>query len=371
MARIAILGAGVVGRRTAIALRSRDTSDSIAAFGGDMLPGELPNEIVLLSHTRPSKPWGDVEVGRGWPHPAATDANIVVLATESAHQPALAKQLLRGGTHVVTTADNPDDIDRLWALDPVARDSGATLVVGAAYSPGVSTLLASYLARGFDSVTTISTAQFGTGGPACARAHHRAMGSAATEVHHGSLRASRGGSGRELVWFPDPVGAADCYRAALADPFLLHQAFPTVDRIESRQAATRRDRLTARLPMLRPPHAEGLIGAVWAEVRGVVNGKVEHRAMAATAAQATGAAAMAAAFCRELGGERGIRTGAQSAATCENVMPLLQYISNDVRLWAYDGSQIVTTPSDNRPIHAARKWQIASENVVFSTFLGC
>ena len=301
--KIAILGAGLVGRRTARALSQRDnrhpnpTSDQNPDPTRDA-SNDRHGEIVLVSHTRPPNPVAGVTVVRGWPHPEAIDADIVVLATESAYQPALATQLVRQGTDVVTTADNPDDIDRLWALDPVAREIGATLVVGAAYSPGVSTLLATYLARGLDSVTTISTAHFGTGGPTCAREHHRAMGSAASEVHHGALRASRGGSGRELVWFPDPIGAADCYRAGLADPFLLHQAFPTVPRIESRQAATRRDRLTARLPMLRPPHAEGLVGAVWAEVRGTIDGRVEHRAMAATAAQATGAAAMAAAFVR-------------------------------------------------------------------------
>ena len=32
-----------------------------------------------------------------------------------------------------------------------------------------------------------------------------------------------GGSGRELVWFPEPIAGADCYRAALPDPILLHQ----------------------------------------------------------------------------------------------------------------------------------------------------
>jgi hypothetical protein len=37
-----------------------------------------------------------------------------------------------------------------------------------------------------------------------------------------------GGSGRELCWFPEPVGARDCYRADFADPLLLHAAFPEV-----------------------------------------------------------------------------------------------------------------------------------------------
>jgi hypothetical protein len=73
-----------------------------------------------------------------------------------------------------------------------------------------------------------------------------------------------------LCWFPDPIGPADCYRAALADPVLLHRAFPQASRVSARVSATRRDRLTARLPMLAPPHAEGDLGAVRVEVRGAL-----------------------------------------------------------------------------------------------------
>ena len=36
----------------------------------------------------------------------------------------------------------------------------------------------------------------------------------------------------------------------------------------ARTAANRRDRMTAHLPMLRPPHPEGQLGAVRVEVRG-------------------------------------------------------------------------------------------------------
>jgi len=50
---------------------------------------------------------------------------------------------------------------------------------------------------------------------------------------------------------------------------LLHQSFPEASRITARRSATRRDRGTARLPMLRPPHAEGGVGALRVEVRGV------------------------------------------------------------------------------------------------------
>ena len=45
--------------------------------------------------------------------------------------------------------------------------------------------------------------------------------------------------------------------AALPDPLLLSANFSDADRITAKVAATRRDRLTAWLPMLRPPHNDG------------------------------------------------------------------------------------------------------------------
>ena len=108
----------------------------------------------------------------------------------------------------------------------------------------------------------------GTAGPACARQHHRALAGWAFGLHDGERITRRAGSGRELCWFPEPVGAYDCYRAELPSPILLHETFPEVSRISARVSSNRRDRLTAHLPMLSPPHREGGVGAVRVEVRG-------------------------------------------------------------------------------------------------------
>jgi hypothetical protein len=75
----------------------------------------------------------------------------------------------------------------------------------------------------------------------------------------------------------------------LPDTLLLVPAFPGASRVTARLAATRRDRLTAGLPMLRRPHAEGRIGGLRVEVRGrrgpardtVVLGAVDRPAVAA------------------------------------------------------------------------------------------
>jgi hypothetical protein len=194
-------------------------------------------------------------------------ADVVVLASPGPHAP-VATGLLARGSHVVSTSGALDDVRDLLDLDDDARNAGVSLVVGAAVSPGLSGLLARYLMHRLHGCDELHVAVHGTAGPACAREHHKALAGWALGWHDGQWIERPAGSGRELCWFPEPVGARDCYRAELADPLLLHRSFPDAERISVRQSATRRDRLTARLPMLSPPHAEGGIGALRVEARG-------------------------------------------------------------------------------------------------------
>jgi hypothetical protein len=194
-------------------------------------------------------------------------ADIVVLATPGP-QASRAADLLAAGTHVVCTAGALDDVREMLELDAAARASGASIVVGAAVAPGLSGLLARTLAERLERCDELHIAAHGTAGPACAREHHRALAGWAVGWHDGEWIERAAGSGRELCWFPEPVGARDCYRGELADPILLRRSFHGLERISARQSATRRDRLTARLPMLSPPHAEGGIGALRVEARG-------------------------------------------------------------------------------------------------------
>lgn len=204
-------------------------------------------------------------------------ADVVVLASPALHAEKAAR-FVAEGVHVVCLSDDPDDVASLVDLDAAARRHGVSLVVGAGVSPGLSGVLARHLASRLHVVDEIHVAMHGTGGPACARQHHDALGGTALGWHDGEWIERPGGSGRELCWFPEPIGPADCYRAALADPALLHLAFPEAERISARVSATRRDRLTARLPMLSPPHREGDRGALRVEVRGSVVGgeRVTH-----------------------------------------------------------------------------------------------
>lgn len=194
--------------------------------------------------------------------------DVVVIATPSGTQVSLARTAIEAGAAVITTSNEVSETRDLLAAASLAEQHDVVVIVGAGFMPGFTCLLARFGAAEFDVVDEIHVVKAGTGGPACARQHHRALSSLAIDWREGRWMRRAGGSGRELCWFPEPVAGRDCYRGALPDALLLVPEFPEVDRITARMAATRRDRLTAPLPMLRRPHPEGDVGAVRVELRG-------------------------------------------------------------------------------------------------------
>jgi hypothetical protein len=264
--------------------------------------------------------------------------DAVVLASPSGTHVPLADRAVRAGCDVVSVSDSIDDVRLLLALDDVARRSGARVVVGAGFSPGLSCVLAAALALQFDEVHEIHVAKDGTGGPSCARQHHGALGESGLDWRDGAWVRRRGGSGRELMWFPDPVHARDCYRAALPEAVLLLRSMAGVQRVTARMSATRRDRMTARLPMLRPPHAEGLSGAVRVELRGLSGG--ERIVVVAGAAErpAVAAATVSASVVRMLLDGSITHTGAFGLAGLADPVAFLNIVGEGgIRLQSFDG----------------------------------
>jgi hypothetical protein len=218
-------------------------------------------------------------------------ADVAVLSLPAPHAE-LAAELLDNGVAVVSMSDDVDDIEALLAMHPLAERRRVACVVGAAMAPGLTGLIARMLAGQLDVVDEIHVAMHGTAGPACARQHHRALGGTSIGLHDGEWIRRPAGAGRELCWFPEPVNAYDCYRAEVPEPILLHRVFPGVMRMSARMSGTRRDRFTARLPMLSPPHREGGVGAVRVELRGALPGGARET-LVAGAAMRSGVAAAA------------------------------------------------------------------------------
>lgn len=310
--RVAVIGLGAVGTRAARQLASTDAVDTIVLRS----PNPARVEEVSASLGAKAVPEGGAQAG-------LPDADVVVVATPSGLQLPLAQQLVARGTPVVATSDDLDEVTALLDLGPEAEARNVPVAVGATFSPGLTCLLARFAADRLDTVDEIHVSRLGTGGPACARQHHRSLSGVAVDWRDGGWQRRPAGSGRELSWFPDPIGAADCYRAALPDALLLVPSFPGVGRVTARLAATRRDRLTSRLPMLRPPHPEGGLGAVRVEVRGRGDDGIRVEILGAMDRPGVAGGAVAALTAVELGAGRALRTGASGLAALVEVNPFL------------------------------------------------
>ena len=343
--RALVLGLGAVGTRTARQLASSAEVEQLLVVGRDAGRAEAVARSL-----------GPVAVGAAWGPTTLDGVDVLVVAApvtptaaafgSTGFSVGLVERAVRTGTRVVTVSDHPEVVHALLGLDEAARRCGTTLVVGAGMSPGLTDVLARFGALQLGSVDEIHVAKVGAGGPACARQHHRALTEDGRDWRDGSWVQRASGSGRELCWFPEPVGGRDCYRAGLSEPRLLVRAFSTARRITARVAATRRDRLSAPLPMLRKPHPEGELGAVRVEVRGERDGRREVRVYGVLDRPAGACGAVAAVSALWAVEGRFTRTGAAGLAelVVEPGPFLAELARRGVKAAAFEGSAAVGAP---------------------------
>jgi hypothetical protein len=326
--RALVLGAGAVGARVARQLASKATVESLVVM--DQVEDRARSVAESIG---PGADW------QPWSEGAVKGHDVAVLAVPGDVR-ALAQTALEHSVHVVSVAGQERDVRPLLELDSEARERSCHVVVGAGFSPGLSCLLARHAGATFDAVEEIHVARLGTGGPACARQHRRALLASSVDWRDGTWVRRRGGSGRELCWFPDPLRGRDCYRSGSGDALLLAPAFPGVARVTARVAASPGERVLSVFPHPRSPQPEGAIGGVRIEVRGrrgqasdvVVLGVVDRPAAAAGAV-----AAVAATWAAE---SRLARTGAAGLAELvpEAVPFLRQLADRGVRAAVFEGT---------------------------------
>ena len=328
--RALLIGPGAVGARAMRSLVESGSFERIVVAGGT----DVHRAAVVGA--------GGVTVRDGGADPRPDehrDIDVVVLCGPGGTHAAPARAHLAAGRSIVSCSDDVDDVRALLALDELARDRGHPVVVGAGFSPGYACLLARHAARTFDRVDEVHVARSGTGGPVvCAPAPRgaRRHGDRLARRQAGSERPA--GSGRELCWFPDPIGADDCYRAALPDALLLTPHLAGVKRVTARLAASRRDRLTARLPMLRRPHPEGLVGAVRVELRGLRDGVQDVLVYGALDRPAVAAGAVTALAAR-WAVEGRLPVGASGLVAVDDPTPALQELADlGIRAAIFEGS---------------------------------
>jgi hypothetical protein len=312
--RALLVGCGIVGTRAARQLLTIGLTD---LFIDDVRRAHV--DRVVESMGAPCQALG----ARSWEEIAP---DVVILATPPGHQE-MATRALNCGAHVVSVGDSRADVEGLLSLHQSAFAGGRSIVIGAGFSPGLTCVLARHGAVEFARVDEIHVAKTGTAGPACAVQHHAALSAPSKDWRDGEWLSKPGGSGRELCWFPEPIGGADCYRAELIEPVLLQPAFADATRITARVSATRRDRLTSRLPMLRKPHAEAGPGAVRVEIRGLKNNVVDSIVFGCMDRPSIGSGTVLALATREVLAGRA-PSGAGGLAGWVDTVPFLTELAN-------------------------------------------
>lgn len=331
--RVAVVGLGALGARAARQLASTPEVTDVLLGEPDTTKRDAVADVLgPIATAAEWSPEQELPVG-------VESCDATLLAGPAAAHVAQVQRLIALRRPVVSVADSLPVARTLMDLDAEAARAGVPVVVGAAFSPGLSCALAAHGASWLDAVDEIHVAWLGTGGPACAHQHHRTFSGRALDWHDGAWVLRPSGSGRELCWFPEPVGAADCYRGALSEPLLLQSAFENVNRITARMAGTRRDRLLARLPMLRPPHPEGAIGALRVELRGHRAGGTQTVVLGAIDRPAVAGAAVAAVATVWAAGGRTRRQGVAGVASQLDPLPFLRELSRrGVRAAIFEGS---------------------------------
>jgi saccharopine dehydrogenase-like NADP-dependent oxidoreductase len=278
---------------------------------------------------------------------AAGPADVAILASPAGTGDLAAAELaaaaLASGTSVVSTGDDPAEARSLLGLNDRATAAGATVAIGVCMAPGLSCLMAAWAAGRMDQASEVHIATLGTGGPSCARRRHVALSEPVDEWQDGAWTRRVASSGRELVWFPGQLGA-DCYRVNRPDALLLTGALPGLRWVTSRAAASRRDRFTSRLPMLRPPHPEGTVGGLVVEVRGWRAGEAHSVLVGASGRPALIAGAVAATAAVRAANHQ-LKTGAGGLAALAPAPAgfLGELVERGVSLLTFRGAQ--TTPA--------------------------
>jgi hypothetical protein len=278
-----------------------------------------------------------VELAAEDPLPSGVDA--VAAALPTALVPVRAERALATGVPFAATLDDADAVDSVLELDERARAAGLLVAPGCGLAPGLADVLARHAADALDAVDEIHVARAGTAGPASTTALRRALRDPVLEWCDGDWREERHPN-RELVWFPDPIGARECAPVTVGTA-LLARAFPGAHRVTMRLAEPLGRRLTW-------PGRRGLDEG-WGSTRGevwgwrgrtresVVYGVIDRTAIAAgtvlalTTARLAGAAPALAARSGPVAGVHGL------AALVEPVPFLAELARRGVKAAAFEG----------------------------------
>ena len=291
-----MVGAGAVGRRVALQLAETAGIDRVIVT--DRSKSRAEAAVTAIGKQGEAATWSP-----GDALPQGTTA--VACALPARMHTAVARSAIDAGVAFASCADTDDAVAELLNLSQAAREAGVALAVGCGMAPGMSDVLVRHAVGLLDSVEEIRVARAGVAGQACRDSLAEVSAGRLEEWRDNQWVDARCGSGRELVWFPEPVGAFDCARVALGQTRLLVNAFEGVGNISVRASGLAGPggllgRMPVRLPLptmpkmprLQRPGLEDTTWAgIWVEVRGrregrhdvVVYGAVDRMSVAAGA----------------------------------------------------------------------------------------
>ena len=337
MTTVFLVGSGAVGRRAARQLAETDGVERILI--ADRAAGPAAEAAEAMGARAEAVDWSS-------DRPLPPGVGVVASAIGGAGERAVFERAVEAGVPAAGCADDAETIRSLLDLDDAAREAGISLAAGCGLAPGLADVLARHAADALESVDEIHVARAGSAGPACRSAIDRSGRATALEWRDGAWARHRAGSGRQLVWFPSPVGGLDCHRAGSGQAALLVDAFPLLGRASMRIASPLGPgrqapgvRLLGNVPMVsalltgvagggrgRRRDPDGDWGAAWVEVRGrrgrseeiLVYGAVDRMAFAAGAV--LGATAV---WLAGLGAAPVTTTGAHGLAALVDPVPFL------------------------------------------------
>jgi hypothetical protein len=328
LSRVLLVGLGDVGLRAARQLVETDGVDRVLLAGhrqrGVAEIADRFGDRVEASEFRPGDPLPDVDAV-ACALPDDLDVKVVTTAVDQ-------------GIAVASCVDSAPTIERVRALDSLARSRGVTVALGCGLAPGLSDVLARHGASAFDEVDEILVARFGCAGGASVASVRAERGAPARDWYDGTWRDIPRPA-EEIVWFPEPIGARDC-RTVTAGVALLVDSFPGVPCISVHLGEASRRRFAMR----RRVGDEGEWGATRVEVYGrrgrerdvVVYGVIERTAVAAGTVLALSAAQLCGA-----GGATIHRPGVHGLGALVEVVQFLGELSQrGVRVATFEGAPV-------------------------------
>ena len=292
MTTVFLVGAGAVGRRAAWQLAETEGVEHILV--ADRVHARADEAADVLGSRARVVDWSpDDRLPPG--------VGVVAVAVNGSSERAIAERAIEAGVPMAGCADDSEGVRSLLDLDDAAREAGVALAVGCGLAPGLSDVLARHAANVLEVVEEVHVARAGSAGAACLRSLDRSGRGAAFEWRDRAWVRQRAGSGRQLVWFPAPVGSRDCRRAGSGQAPLLVDALPRLTRVSMRVASATVRRSVFDVmsglgtpavpggPDRRRRDLDGEWGAVCVEVRGrrgrseeiLVYGAVDRMAFAA------------------------------------------------------------------------------------------